>query len=174
MREIVRFSVLGDEACPWSTPTITRWGGKFYRKSNPKTGKLNLPDWQAKVKAAATVAMLGIPVPLGPIKVCLEFRVVTPKGHRNGELWVVHVRWNEKAKKGEGGWVKDASRSRTEPDLRNLAKGVEDALENVVYVNDVQVRIAGEDICVYGPEPGVVVTVYAIEDGDYPGSGERA
>jgi hypothetical protein len=172
MRKVVTIPVMGFEACPWSVPTITKWGACVRKKkTNLAKGVLNLADWQERVRVAARTAMEGLPLLLGPVRLHFEFYAKTPKGHRDGELWGVNVRWSEKANKGEGGWVKDAPRGRAESDLLNLAKGTEDSLQGIVFANDVQARIRSE-IALYGRDAGARITVYAIEHGDFPGIGE--
>lgn len=172
MRKVVVIPVMGYEASPWTVPVVTRWGGCVRKKkTNLAKGILNLADWQDKVAKAARFAMEGIPLLIGPVRLHFEFFAKTPKGRRDGELWGVTVRWSEKANKGAGGWVKDAPRGHQEPDLLNLAKGTEDALQGIVFANDVQARIRSES-AMYGPDPGARITVYAIERGDFPGTGE--
>lgn len=175
MRKIVQFCVWGYEACPWSVPFIGRNGGSFQtKKSRPVAGILNLPDWQTAVRNAAKEAMeaAGSSLVVGPVKTHIEFFTVTPPGRRHGELWTVGVKWNPDAKrkgsKVKGAWVK---MGRSQPDILNLFKGTEDAIENISYGNDVQTSIISSSRW-YGPRAGVRVTVYAIEPGDYPGEGD--
>jgi Holliday junction resolvase RusA-like endonuclease len=171
MKKLVTFAVLGYEACPWSVPFIGRNGGSFQKKkSRFAAGILNLPDWQAVVKAEAEKAMAaaGAPIQLGPTKTHIDFYTVTPPGRRHGEIWTVGVRWNPTAAKGKGAWVKEG---KSQPDILNLFKGTEDAIESVTYGNDVQTSIISSARW-YAPVPGVKVTVYVIEPGDYPGIGD--
>lgn len=171
MRKLVTFAVWGYDACPWSVPYIGRNGGSFQKKkSRPAEGILNLPDWQKVVKAAAVKAMTeaNAEIILGPTKTHIEFFKQTPPGHRDGEIWTIGVEWNPEAAKGKGAWVKVG---KSQPDILNLFKGTEDAIENVTYGNDVQTAIISSSRW-YGPRPGVRVTVYAIEPGDYPGTGD--
>lgn len=174
MKKLITFSVKGYDACPWSVPFIGRNGGSFQKKkSRPAAGILNLPDWQARVKEAAARAMLesGAVMLTGPVKTHIDFFVVTPPGHRHGELWTVPIAWNPDAAKGKGAWTKHGERGVTDPDILNLFKGTEDAIENVTYGNDVQTSILSASRW-FGPIPGVTVTVYAIEPGDFPGYGD--
>jgi Holliday junction resolvase RusA-like endonuclease len=175
MRKVVAFEVWGYEACPWSVPFIGRHGGSFQtKKSRPHAGILNLPDWQKVVRDAAVAAFakIGGQLVLAPTKTHIEFFKTTPPGHRHGELWTIGVEWNPDKKNGKGrptgGWVKVG---KSQPDILNLFKGTEDAIENVIYGNDVQTSIISSSRW-YGPMPGVRVTVYAIDPGDYPGNGE--
>jgi Holliday junction resolvase RusA-like endonuclease len=171
MRKLVKFEVWGYEACPWSVPFIGRHGGSFQtKKSRPYAGVLNLPDWQAVVRTAAEKAMgeANEEMVTGPTKTHIEFFRKTPPGHRHGEIWTVGVEWNPDAAKGKGAWVKVGN---VQPDILNLFKGTEDAIENVTYANDVQTAIISSSRW-YGPMSGVRVTVYLIEPGDYPGTGE--
>lgn len=172
MRKIVQFEVWGYDPCPWSVPFIGRFGGSFQaKKSRPHAGKLNLHDWQAVVRDSAKTAMSqsGSSLVLGPVKTHIEFFQQTPPGRRHGEVWDVRVVWNPEANKGNGAFVKVGAKS--QPDILNLFKGTEDAIENVTYGNDVQTAIISSARW-YGPMPGVRVTVYAIDPGDYPGHGD--
>lgn len=176
MFKLVTFQVLGCEPCPWSVPhfgTGTSKAGKKFRfmtydkKSKPEQGILNLPDWAAKVAAAARDAMGGRDPWTCPVKLHFDFFTRTPPGRRHGELWDCPVKLSPKTKK----WGKSGPRGRSEPDLLNLVKGTEDALQGIVIANDCQTRLTSAAPW-FGPTPGVKVTAYAIEPSDFPGSGD--
>jgi Holliday junction resolvase RusA-like endonuclease len=175
MRKLVMFEALGLDAVPWSVPdigiTTTRTGKRVRfarrrKKSALALGKASLDDWQRFVAESAREAMAAIPIATGPIRVHMEFLTQTPPGHKHGELWSVPVRFNEEA----GEWVKTQPRGKPEPDLVNLFKGTEDAIQSVVFANDVQTRVVSA-VALYGPCAGVRVHVYEIEPGDFPGLG---
>lgn len=178
MKKLVAFAVWGYQPCPWSVPFIGRHGGSYHaKKSRPHAGVLNLPDWQGAVANAAKEAMAGAGVELttAPTKTHIEFFQATPPGRRHGEIWNIAVEWNPDKKdrrgsKGKkvGGWVKVG---KSQPDILNLFKGTEDAIENVTYGNDVQNSIISSSRF-YGPSPGVRVTIYEIEPDDFPGYGD--
>jgi len=163
MKKLCEFSVLGFDVVPWSVPNIAR-GGRQWRskKTIGHLGKLSLVDWQAAVRTQAWKAWQQPPVAVS-CRVHIEFLTRTPKGCRPGQLWRVGVKQNDK-----GQWVKEG---RSPADLCNFFKGTEDAVESVVYHNDCQTRMMSA-IALYGPEPGVRVTVYEIEASDFPGDGE--
>jgi Holliday junction resolvase RusA-like endonuclease len=176
MRKLVEFSALGLEPVPWSVPDIgtgkNKAGKKFRfttrrKKSNLAAGKASLDDWQTHVAKAAREAMAAIPVATGPIRIHFEFYCMTPQGRRHGELWEAPIRWNEE--KGE--FTKTGPRGKSEPDLTNMVKGAEDALEGIVFANDCLARLSS-GVTLFGPAPGVKVVVYEIEPGDFPGRGE--
>ncbi len=66
------------------------------------------------------------------------------------------LRWNRKLNR----WQKTCSNP---PDLTNLEKAAEDALEGVVFVNDVQVRIKRGASVSAASVPGVVISVHTID-----------
>lgn len=172
MKKIVQFEALGIEPVPWSVPEIgvVNRGGKRIRfttrskKTNLASGKASLEDWQKHVAAAAATAMEKIPKPVGMLKLHFEFRVRPPEGKSAGELWNVPLRWNEEKSQ----YIKTQPRGKPEADLVNLVKGTEDALEGVVFENDVQTRIVSA-IALYGRINGVRVYVYQIDPDDYMG-----
>ncbi len=164
MRPLVKIDILGIECVPWSVPDIgnRRFAngtkGHRFAKQNPRMVK-----WQEYVTVEAKKAMTRLPLTLGPVLLSLTFFKRTPVGKKHGQLWEIPVEWNEEKEK----YVK---KGRSSPDLINLFKGTEDALEGVVYGNDGQSCIVSSER-LYGPLDGVQVQVYEIEPGDYPGHG---
>jgi Holliday junction resolvase RusA-like endonuclease len=175
MKKLVTFSAFGLAVVPWSVPEIgvNRRGAKPVRftkrskKSKLSLGKASLEDWQKFVANAGREAMAKIPMPLGSIRLHIVFHTKTPKGKKHGQLWEVPLKWNEKA----GMFVKSQPRGKPEPDLINMFKGTEDAIESVILTNDVQSRVISA-LTVYGPVVGVIVSVYEVEPTDFPGYGD--
>lgn len=175
MKKLVSFDCFGVACVPWSVPEIgvSRRGPKPVRftkrskKSKLHEGKASLDDWQRYVKLCATEAMQAIPIPIGSIKLHIEFHSETPKGKRHGELWNVPLRWNDEASE----YTKTQPRGKPEADLVNMFKGTEDALQGAVFANDVQTRMLSS-VAIYGPMNGIRVFVYTIEDTDFVGIGE--
>jgi len=175
MKKLVTFQAFGLAVVPWSVPEIgvNRRGAKPVRftkrskKSKLFLGKASLEDWQKFVAEAAREAMATIPIPIGPIRLHIEFHARTPKGKRHGQLWEVPLKWNDEA----GKFVKTQPRSKPEPDLANMFKGTEDAIQGTILTDDVQTRVISA-ITVFGPVDGVIVSVYAIEPEDFPGHGD--
>ncbi len=171
MKRLVEFQALGLAVVPWSVPEIcvTSRGRRFSKrrkKSNLVLGKASLDDWQKHVAGAAREAMATIPRTCGPIKLQIEFYCRTPAGKRHGQLWDAPLRWNEEL----GEFTKAQPRGKAEADIVNMIKGTEDALQGVVFENDVQTR-AMSVIALHGPCDGIRVTVYSFEASDFPGWG---
>lgn len=172
MKKIVQFEALGIEPVPWSVPEIgvANRGGKRVRfttrskKSKLALGKASLEDWQKHVANSAREAMATIPIQTGPLKIHFEFRVHPPDGKASGQIWDVPIRWND----DKGVFTKTQPRGKPEADVVNLMKGTEDALEGIVFENDVQTRIVSASM-LYGPVDGVRVFVYQIGPEDFPG-----
>jgi hypothetical protein len=176
VKKLATIEAFGFEAVPWSVPDIgntTTKSGKKVRfarrkkKDNMDRGRLSLESWQRFVRDAAEAAMAAVSMPVGPIRLYIEFFARTPRGHRHGELWNAPVRWND----ANGEFTKVQPRGKPEADLVNLFKGTEDAIAGVVFANDCQTRMLSA-ITLFGPHAGVRATVYAIEPSDYPGQGD--
>lgn len=172
MKKVVQFEALGIDPVPWSVPEIgvVNRGGKRVRfttrskKTNLASGKASLEDWQKHVAAAGREAMAKIPKPVGPLKLNFRFMARPPEGKKSGELWNVPIRWNE----DKGLFTKTQPRGKPEPDLVNLIKGTEDALQGIVFEDDIQTRsVSG--CCFYGHVSGVQVTVYEFDPDDFKG-----
>lgn len=167
MKKVVQFEAMGIEPVPWSVPEIgvTNRGGKRVRfttrskKSNLAGGKASLEDWQRYIAASAKQAMEKTPRLTGTIKLHFEFYVRPPAGKEESGTWEAPLRWNE----DKGQYTKTQPRGKPEADLTNLIKGTEDALEGIVFENDVQTRAISAGMF-YGPTDGVKITVYRIID----------
>lgn len=155
MRILADFAVLGLPPVPWKAPTVTRSGHSFPDR--------NLVAWKEYVREVAEDHRPEGPLYCGPTMIDLTFLRRTPPGHLDGQPWCPPVEWNP---------AKEAytKRGGPTPDTTNLVKGTEDALEGIIFANDVQssITIARR---AYGPRQGVQVRVYAIEPGDF-GHGE--
>jgi Holliday junction resolvase RusA-like endonuclease len=162
MRVVAEFETFGVACVPWSMPApVIGKGGKtkFIRKAGP------LAAWQEHVAAAARTAMEGAAIALGPVLLVLEFYRQTPPGKRDGDFWAVGV---ERTAKGQ-----HVKRGEPQPDLANLVKGAEDALQGVIIGNDVQ-TCAIRTVRLYGPRDGMRVKVCELEPGDRLGIGLTA
>src|SRR5262249_21746977 len=150
MRKLVVFDAMGIEPVPWSVPEIgvVNRGGRRIRfttrskKSNLAAGKASLEDWQKHVAAAAPEAMEKAPRPTCHIKIHFAFTIRPPKGRLPGQVCEAPLRWHEE----KGVFTKTQPRGKPEADLVNLIKGTEDALEGVVFENDVQTRIVSGSV----------------------------
>jgi Holliday junction resolvase RusA-like endonuclease len=177
MKVLVEFSVKGFPPVPWSVPHlgsgVSKSGKRFRfstrrKKSDPFNFSPSLEDWQELVGSEARKAYDARhgPAPLLQCPVFLEivFFAPTPPGKKHGQVWYPGVEWNEKT----GKYVKSGLH---EPDLTNLTKAVEDALELKVVANDVQFvgHLAKK---LYGPSAGIEARVWGIEASDYEGYGE--
>jgi Holliday junction resolvase RusA-like endonuclease len=160
MRLVARVEALGVACVPWSVPEIGNGRTKTGRKFRFTTRNKALDEWQSFVRAEAGKAMKGR-ICLGPVMLRIDFFRRTPPGARHGQLWQVPVTWNDDKQK----FTKDGKAA---PDLVNLFKGTEDAMENVIYGNDVQTCILFSRR-LYGPLDGIVAEVFEIQPGDYPG-----
>ncbi len=158
MREVCKFTVPGDPAA-WSTPEFgTGWTktGRRYRfaESNDK-----LKSWQELVALYARQAMAQVqckePI-LGPTGLRLDFTQKPPDGIDIGTPWVPEVKWSPKVHR----WVK-VGLAHNVPDLTNLFKGTEDALQDIVFGNDGQNCFTWASR-LYAAAPGVTVTLYAM------------
>lgn len=94
-------------------------------------------EWSAWCQAAAVRAYRPAPPMTGPLSVALTFNLPTPKHGR--PVWT------------------------SRPDAENLAKGLLDAWNGVLWVDDEQViRLLIEKQWVIGDRPGVAVTVIPV------------
>ena len=155
MKLVTQFEVFG-RCVPWSIPdiAITKRGKPRFVLKDPA-----LKAWQGHVAGEAKAAMSEAPAVLGPVMLDIEFYRETPPGKTHGDWWDVRV------EKAEG--QRHIKRGLPQPDLVNLFKGTEDALEGIVFGNDAQtcsIRTAR----LYGPKAGVRVTAYVLEPGDRP------
>jgi Holliday junction resolvase RusA-like endonuclease len=154
MKLLADFEVFGMTPVPWSPPTVIRRGRPFPDK--------RMSAWQDYVHLVSQHHP-GRPS-LGPIALDITFLRRTPPGKRHGEVWSQPVVFNPDL-------GKFTKRGENTPDLTNLLKGFEDGMRNVFYEDDVQVS-SSTIRRLYGRRDGVLVRVYEIEPGDYPGEGE--
>lgn len=180
MIRVLEIAAMGHEPVAWSVPNIGNRrlsngtkGHRFTtrgRKTDKSTGRLSLKDWQETIRKAAKGIMSGRDKETSPLYVHFEFIGKTPAGYRHGELWDVRLVWVEKTKK----WSKknrDEYKGQSEPDLTNLQKAAEDALNGLVWADDCKNRFISS-IAFLGPVPGVKIYINRIEAGDYPGHGD--
>lgn len=120
-----------------------------------KSGKLGVRDDNDKSAGWKTIVAYSAhkhrPEKLlaGPIKLELIFHVARPKGHYGSGRNAGHVKSSAPA------------RPTTKPDVLKLARGVEDALTDVLYQDDAQ--IVDEHLHkVYSDTPGVAITVWPL------------
>ncbi len=107
--------------------------------SNPKS-----KDWMAVVSHAVAEAMQDRPPMEGPMGLLLRFTMPRPKSHF----------WNRKNDKS---LKPDAPHYHTSaPDRLKLARGVEDAMTGVAYLDDSQ-TVCGPVEKIYGDRPGVEI-----------------
>ena len=162
---------------PWTVPEIgvVERAGKRHRfttrrkKSNVTSGQYSLEDWQKVVKTAASQAAkaAGLTEPItGPVRLDYEFFAVPIDRADIGSLWGTAVKWDDKV----GKWKKITRGGKTDPDVTNIIKSTEDALQGDLLADDSLVRSGGFD-CVYAAVPGVRVTVSLFDKGDHgPGT----
>lgn len=124
-----------------------------------KTGKLgvtvsdmnpNSKDWMGSIAQRAQDAMNGRPPIAGPVSLRLEFIMPRPASHHRGG-------------KRENELKPTAPHYHTiAPDRSKLCRAVEDALSQVVYVDDRQI-VGGWIEKHYGDRPGVHVEIMEVE-----------
>lgn len=176
MTKVLEFSVLGFPPVPWSVPNFgsgtSKTGKRFTFSTRGKKTKLDefrlsLEDWQKQVGNEARIAMSKASFAslfCGPVLLQVEFIAQTPPGRKHGEIWFGGVMFNSDS----GKYVKGDSH---EPDLTNLTKAVEDALEGNCICDDVQIAFH-TTFKRYGPTPGIRVSLWIGLDSHYPGTGD--
>ena len=112
-----------------------------------------LADYHRRIADVCRIAMAGEPPYLGLVRMEMDVFRVTPSGCRDGDPWGVTVEPD-----GKGGYVKKGLPT---PDLGNVLKATEDALQGIVIGDDAQCS-AHLPRRLYGPREGVVVRVYAL------------
>lgn len=161
MKLLCDIDILGVKPIPWSAPDVGVMGrgtGKTWRVA---TKKKALVSWQEYVALAIAGRACKPDVPeLGPILIDLTFYRKAPRPELVGAYWPGPVAWSEKA-------GKFTKRGPSTADTTNLFKGTEDALQNVLYGDDVQ-AVETRSRRLYGTRDGVRVRVYAV-DVDGPG-----
>lgn len=148
---------------PWSAPQVfmksRKGGGSKYKSAlrNP-----DLTDWQAYVRLHAEAAMLAHEVALttGPVLANLTFRRATDDPDLHGRCWFHGVEWRQGKDDKPGEYVKMGE---TVPDADNLAKGTLDALQGVVFGNDVQVCILTV-ARLYGAADACEIMIHTLDD----------
>lgn len=124
------FTVHGTPQPAGSKRAFFRGGRAIVVDANKKTR-----PWKDQVAQIAGEAMAGRQLMRGPLWLILRFYVRRPKGHF-----------------GRKGLLPSApAHPTTKPDVLKLARGVEDALSGVCYVDDAQI-VAEELWKEYGPE----------------------
>jgi Holliday junction resolvase RusA-like endonuclease len=136
-RKPITFTVFGNSQPAGSKRAFAlRKGGVLTGRvavsdANPKSR-----DWKEQVASAAREAYRG-ELLTGPLQVILRFYRVRPNGH-----------FGTKGLNKKG---KESIAPTSKPDVLKLARGVEDALSNVIYRDDAQ--IVDERIQKYWGEP---------------------
>lgn len=153
------FTVDGDPV-PWSVPDVAvgvAKGGRRYRrvKKDPR-----LEEWQGVVAEAARDAWGPWENTKAAVALLLHFILFTDDTSVHGQYALPAQEWNESLQK-------DTIRGKRIADLTNLTKGVEDAMQGVIYKDDTQIRQKTES-CVWGPTAGVVVSVLVLEAHAFP------
>lgn len=138
---VIQFTIPGQPIAK-GRPKFTVQGG-FARVYTPKA----TADYEAKIAGIAMQAMAGRPPSARPIEVLLELRMEIP------------VSWS-KAKRlaASVGTV----RATKKPDADNVLKGVKDACNGIVWVDDSQVVVITVRK-LYHAEPCVVIAVREVE-----------
>lgn len=139
----IQFTVMGDPVAQ-GRPRFAR-RGKFVSTYDPPKSKSfkETVKWQA-IECGANKKLLE-----GPLKLTLVFRFQRPKGHS-----------------GKKGLRPSAPAYHiTKPDLNNLTKGVEDALEGICYARDQQIceSYQRKEYADNGSVPSILVTIEEIE-----------
>lgn len=133
-RQIVRFLVSGKPQ-PWQR--VKRGKGGVAYVPEPTSAYEELVAWRAKD------AMRSQPPTRHPVLLILEFELVIPKS------------WSKTKQRDAAAGLIAATKK---PDVSNLQKGVEDAMNGIVYLDDSQIVGATTTKC-YGRNPGVTITV---------------
>ena len=142
-RRYVTFEVAGVPQ-PQGSKTIAKSGDRTWAREDNR----ELEPWRNAVAAAATRAMDGSPLLVGPLVVDATFRFPRPKAHyRTG-------RHAGEVKASAPAWCSKR------PDLDKLLRAFGDAIAGIVCQDDAQIAEL-EVVKVYGP-PGLEVTVYEI------------
>ena len=143
-RSKIIIDVRGSDPVPWSAPHVSRFGGA---KPN-----VRLVAWQDKIRDAAREAFGPYGPWTGPIGLTAHFFIsrAAPKD-KYGSMAIPSFEWDEV-------YSRHAMTSKP-PDLTNLIKAAEDALEEIVYVNDAQVCFHDDCKSLWMSTPGVMLTI---------------
>ncbi|AWJ91433.1 RusA family crossover junction endodeoxyribonuclease (plasmid) [Azospirillum baldaniorum] len=140
-------------------PFVTlRLDGPVVGKGRPKFARLpgggvttRTPEktrrYESEVKSEAQRAMSGRPLVHGPVRVDICVTCLAPDG------WAA---WKSSAA------LRGAVRPTTKPDLDNVLKGVLDALNGVVWKDDVQ-AVSVSISKFYDTKPGLSVEIYELD-----------
>lgn len=173
-RCVAEFEISGFQPSPWSVPEIcvTRSGRRFTKRrgrSNLAEGKTNLKDWQKLVADAAREAMGGGRLCLGPVHLEMTFFIRAPEDQSPGAFCFLPLTYNGKSLE----YTKKNLKGSTLPDLTNLEKGTEDALELIAMANDFQV-VSKSTARKWGHHGGCKVRVLLLEETyEEPQDGDR-
>lgn len=138
---MIQFTVDG-QGVPKGRPKFTR-RGNFVSAYTPEATR----KYEALVAGIAMQAMAGRAPMTGPIEILLEMRMQIP------------VSWSNKKRLAASlGQV----RATKKPDSGNIQKGIEDAMNGIVYVDDAQIVVTTVRK-LYHAEPCVVIAVREVE-----------
>lgn len=156
MREVVTITARGVPAVPWSVPDVgvSRRGGRRVRFSKKKP---RLVEWQRYVAYHARQAMTRKPIVTGPLAVYITFNIASEDPEKWGLPYSIPVEWSEKHEK----YVKKG----TCPDLTNLVKGTEDAIQGAAFADDVQIVFC-QSVRLHARDHSAQVEIYELEEGE--------
>jgi len=129
--DVIEFFIAADPVAQGRGRIVKRGG--FYGIADPPKSR----DWKAGIRA---IAQAYAQDPLWDVPLAMALTIVCQKP--------------KSAKKGE---VYKASR----PDLSNYEKGIEDALEGVIYTNDSRICVKNSRK-VYGSAPGIRIRIWML------------
>ena len=138
---MIQFTVMGTPI-PKARARVTTIGG-FARAYTPKS----TVDYEKRVAAAARAAMGAKQPDTGPIEIMLELRMPVP------------VSWSKKKRAAA---LSGLVRATKKPDSGNIQKAIEDAMNDIAYIDDAQIVITTVRK-LYAAEPCVVVAVRVVE-----------
>lgn len=148
--ETWEFDVAG-KPIPWKVPFVGRYGGA---RKNPA-----LIEWQARVAGVAREVYRPREPYLGPVCLVTTFFVESGDPKLWGKIVAPKYEWieNQERHKKQGGLA----------DESNLVKAVEDAINGILYLDDIQVRVRA-DVSLWAESPGCRIMVGFL-DTDDPG-----
>lgn len=142
---IFQLSIKGENPVPWSTPFVARNGGRIKDR--------RLVAWQKRIKEAVIHDHPSIIPTTKPLALHVVFYIEAAKGCKPGQIAAPSFTWNENHAQYK---LKGKA-----PDLTNLIKSLEDALEGVVFINDAQVRLQRSS-AYWSLTPGFDCDIYEI------------
>lgn len=151
VQDALRIEVEG-KPVPWSAPDvgISPRNHRRYARKNPA-----LTNWQKDVSRAAK-EVCGAREPWSRlVGLRLVFRLPCTDESLEGQIVCPDFRWAEARGR--------LSKTGMLPDMTNLAKAVEDALNGIVYEDDTQVRFSS-GICIWSKTPGVEIDVSLVKE----------